>query len=67
MDFVRTPDERFANLPGYSFAPHYAEVPDGQGGLLRMHYVDDGLRDAAESLLTLLEEDLEELPHLLVP
>ena len=26
MDVLRTPDERFTNLPGYSFAPHYTEV-----------------------------------------
>jgi haloalkane dehalogenase len=37
MDLFRTPDERFADLPGYDFAPHYADV-DG----LRMHYVDEG-------------------------
>jgi len=40
MDVFRTPDERFANLPGYDFEPHYAEV-DG----LRMHYVDEGSGD----------------------
>jgi haloalkane dehalogenase len=33
----RTPDERFADLPGYDFVPHYVEQ-DG----LRMHYVDEG-------------------------
>jgi haloalkane dehalogenase len=37
MDVFRTPDERFAELPGYDFEPHYAEV-DG----LRLHYVDEG-------------------------
>ncbi len=37
MDAYRTPDERFADLPGYDFAPHYLE----QGGL-RMHYLDEG-------------------------
>ena len=37
MDVFRTPDERFADLPGYDFEPHYTEV-DG----LRMHYVDEG-------------------------
>jgi haloalkane dehalogenase len=36
-EIFRTPDERFANLPGYDFAPHYAEI-DG----LRLHYVDEG-------------------------
>lgn len=37
MDVFRTPDERFADLPGFAFEPHYAEV-----GGLRMHYVDEG-------------------------
>jgi haloalkane dehalogenase len=37
MEILRTPDERFENLPGYDFAPHYVEV-DG----LRVHYVDEG-------------------------
>jgi haloalkane dehalogenase len=37
MAILRTPDERFQNLPGYDFAPHYVEV-DG----LRIHYVDEG-------------------------
>ena len=41
MDALRTPDERFAALPGYSFAPQYLE---GAGGL-RMHYLDEGARD----------------------
>ena len=45
MKALRTPDERFADFPGYPFAPHYAEVPDGEGGELRMHYVDEGPRD----------------------
>jgi haloalkane dehalogenase len=51
MKFVRTPDERFANLPGYPFAPHYVDVPDGEGGTLRMHYVDEGPRDGKVVLL----------------
>jgi len=38
MSALRTPDDRFANLPGYPFAPHYTE---GEGGL-RMHYLDEG-------------------------
>lgn len=40
MGVYRTPDERFENLPGYNFAPHYFEF-DG----LRMHYVDEGAGD----------------------
>jgi haloalkane dehalogenase len=37
MDVLRTPDERFANLPGYPYEPHYVEV-DG----LRLHHIDEG-------------------------
>jgi haloalkane dehalogenase len=51
MDVVRTPDERFADLPGYPFPPHYALVTDGDGGELRMHYLDEGPPDAAPVLL----------------
>ena len=42
MEFLRTPDERFEGLDGYAFAPNYVNVPDGEGGQLRMHYVDEG-------------------------
>ena len=42
MQFVRTNDSRFSNLPGYSFEPSYIDVPDLDGGKLRMHYVDEG-------------------------
>src|SRR5260221_14237136 len=37
MPLVRTPEERFANLPGFPYVPHYVEL-DGP----RMHYVDEG-------------------------
>lgn len=50
MKFVRTKDERFVGLPGYSFAPHYVNVPDDEGGVLRLHYVDEGPRDGAAVL-----------------
>jgi haloalkane dehalogenase len=51
MKALRTPDERFANLPGYNFEPHYVEVPAGDGDKLRMHYIDEGPRDANPVLL----------------
>ena len=51
MKTLRTPDERFENLPDYPFEPHYVEVPDGEGGTLRIHYVDEGPADATETLL----------------
>jgi haloalkane dehalogenase len=46
LQILRTPDERFANLPGFAFAPHYVEVPSGDGARLRVHYVDEGPADA---------------------
>ncbi|MEY4364858.1 MAG: haloalkane dehalogenase, partial [Actinomycetota bacterium] len=46
---LRTPDERFADLDGYPFAPNYVYVPadpDGtEGGTLRVHYLDEGPAD----------------------
>ena len=45
---LRTDDARFADLPGFACAPHYAEI-DG----MRMHYVDEGPRDAEVTALCL--------------
>lgn len=42
MELLRTSDDRFANLPGYAFAPHYVELGD-----VRVHYLDEGPRDGA--------------------
>jgi haloalkane dehalogenase len=51
MKTLRTPDERFADLPGYDFEPHYAEIPDGDGGSLRVHYLREGDPGASVVLL----------------
>ena len=51
MKTVRTPDDRFAELDGYPFAPHYVDIDDGDGGSLRAHYLDEGPADAAPVLL----------------
>jgi haloalkane dehalogenase len=40
VEVYRTPDERFADLPGWPFEPRYLEQ-DG----LRMHYVEEGSGD----------------------
>jgi len=50
MKILRTPDGRFLNLKGYAFEPNYVEVPDSEGGVLRIHYVDEG-DDNAETVL----------------
>ncbi len=41
MQKLRTPEERFQNLQDFPFAPHYVEVDDGDGGTLRLHYLDE--------------------------
>jgi haloalkane dehalogenase len=46
---LRTPDARFDGLPGYSFAPHYRDDLPGYAGL-RMHYLDEGTRNARVAL-----------------
>ena len=51
MKVWRTPDERFADLEGYAFAPHYTEVKGEDGTPIRIHHVDEGPRDAAPILL----------------
>jgi haloalkane dehalogenase len=40
MPVIRTPEERFNNLPGYAFKPHYVEING-----MRVHYVDEGKGD----------------------
>ena len=51
MEVLRTPDDRFADLEGYDFEPHYREVTADDGTVLRFHFVDEGPRDAAPVLL----------------
>lgn len=43
----RTPDDRFAGVPDFPFAPHYRELGDG----LRVHYVDEGPRGGQPVLM----------------
>jgi tRNA(adenine34) deaminase len=45
-DAVRTPEERFADLPGYPWTPHYINDLPSLGGL-RMHILDEGPREGA--------------------
>ncbi|HUN56243.1 MAG TPA: haloalkane dehalogenase [Smithella sp.] len=42
MKILRTPESRFDHLPGYAYEPNYHNVPDFEGGELRIHYVDAG-------------------------
>jgi tRNA(adenine34) deaminase len=51
-DALRTPQERFQDLPDYPWAPHYVNDLPSLGGL-RMHYLDEGPRDAPITWLCL--------------
>ncbi|MEZ5945340.1 MAG: haloalkane dehalogenase [Hyphomonas sp.] len=52
IDAKRTPDERFAGLPGWPYAPHYVDDLPGYEGL-RVHYVDEGPQNAVRTYLCL--------------
>ncbi|MBS0294566.1 MAG: tRNA adenosine(34) deaminase TadA [Proteobacteria bacterium] len=52
QDALRTPDHAFANLPDYPWAPHYVSDLPALAGL-RLHYLDEGPRDATRSWLLL--------------
>jgi haloalkane dehalogenase len=55
MKALRTPDDRFSDLPGFAYSPNYLEIDsaDGSGDSLRLHYLDEGARDSNETLLLL--------------
>jgi hypothetical protein len=52
QEILRTPDNRFANLPGFPFAPHYADNLPGYPGI-RVHYLDEGPNKANHVFLCL--------------
>jgi haloalkane dehalogenase len=51
MKVLRTPDDRFENLPDYNFEPHYTEIRDEDGTPIRIHHIEEGPTDAAPILL----------------
>lgn len=54
MGFVRllrTPDDRFTDLPDFPFEPRYVELDDPHGGLIRVGYVEAGPADGPVVLL----------------
>ncbi|MEM7303782.1 MAG: alpha/beta fold hydrolase [Pseudomonadota bacterium] len=50
MKALRTPDDRFENLADFAFPPNYLSVDDGEGGALRLHYLDEGPAESAPIL-----------------
>jgi haloalkane dehalogenase len=67
METLRTPDDRFADLPGFDLAPHYVEVDDGDGARLRVHYLDEGPADAEVVLLMHGEPSWSYLYRTMIP
>lgn len=52
MKVLRTPDAAFARIADYPFVPHYLDVRDASSGsILRVHYIDEGPRDAPVVLM----------------
>jgi haloalkane dehalogenase len=39
---LRTPDDRFDDIHGFPCAPSYSQIPDDEGGTLRVAWVEDG-------------------------
>ncbi len=60
---LRTPAQRFENLPDYPFAPHYAELSSG----IRVHFVDEGPRDAHPVLMMHGEPSWSYLYRFMIP
>jgi haloalkane dehalogenase len=62
MDLLRTPDDRFTNLTGWPYAPRYVTVSG-----LRVHYIDEGAREAPVVLMLHGEPSWSYLYRKLVP
>jgi len=52
IPYLRTPDDCFANLPGYPWTARYVDSLPDLGGM-RLHYLDEGPRDASATWLCL--------------
>jgi haloalkane dehalogenase len=52
MKVLRTPEAAFEGVTDYPFAPHYLDVTDALSSAnLRVHYIDEGPRDAPVVLM----------------
>jgi len=52
LEALRTPEDRFRDLPGWPYEPRYVDDLPGYEGL-RMHFIDEGPADAAVTFLCL--------------
>jgi haloalkane dehalogenase len=51
MQTLRTPEDRFDDVPDFPYAPRYCEISDGEGGALRVAWVEDGPEGANPVLM----------------
>lgn len=51
MQTLRTPDDRFDDVPDFPYATRYCEIADGDGGALRVAWVEDGPEGADPVLM----------------
>lgn len=68
METLRTPDDRFADLPDFPFEPSYVDVDAGDGsGPVRMAYIDEGPRDGRVVLMLHGEPSWSFLYRFMIP
>jgi len=67
VQYLRTADDRFQQLPGYEFSPRYLVVDDTEGGQLRLHYLDEGPSQGSTILLLHGEPSWSYLYRKMVP
>ncbi len=67
MEILRTPEDRFVDLPDFRYEPHYTEVDDFDGGRLRVAYIEEGPADGETVLLVHGEPSWSFLYRRMVP
>jgi haloalkane dehalogenase len=46
LQFLTTPEHYFEQITDFCYAPHFLQVDDCEGGSLKLHYIDEGPKDA---------------------
>ena len=46
LKFLTTPEHCFEQIADFSYAPRFLQVDDNEGGSLKLHYIDEGSKDA---------------------
>jgi len=54
MQYLRTPDNAFENLPDFTYEPHYINIDDGEGGQLRVAYIHENPSNNTENVTPVL-------------